>query len=486
MASPKELAPLLPETLPEDFNDWDSKTSAAPLPVHSGEREAWEAADAFSETPKPLWQSADREALLATLVDGPRDSGSATSSAVFVKQQEDFIDWDSEATPAPWPVDRTEWEEWEAVHSFGKTAKSPGQSADREAFLSPVVDRPRDLGLAAPAPVIVKQQESTNELVDGSPSRASHKPEAHATTSEVSVASSSPNVAALDAMPNSSEPTATLRRKADEALFQLFSPKNIEVKGERKTAKKKWMIVSAVSACLILLSLILMIPLLHHGTKSVANHSVQQPLPGATATEPMTNTLNPPANKPPAQGKPLAATEGQKTTDNQPTGEQEGTTPAQVQTNMMNDQLTAPTRIPKQEAENAPPPASSDTASADGLGGGSANASIFNGHTQPTVKVTSAKPVAISSGIATGMLVQSTPPAYPPLAKTAHVAGTVELHATIATNGTIKDLRAVNGPVMLRQAAVDAVKNWRYQPYKLNNQPVEVETTINVIFTLGG
>jgi protein TonB len=84
------------------------------------------------------------------------------------------------------------------------------------------------------------------------------------------------------------------------------------------------------------------------------------------------------------------------------------------------------------------------------------------------------------------MLVQSTPPAYPPLAKTAHVAGTVELHATIATNGTIKDLRAVNGPVMLRQAAVDAVKNWRYQPYKLNNQPVEVETTINIVFTLGG
>jgi protein TonB len=94
--------------------------------------------------------------------------------------------------------------------------------------------------------------------------------------------------------------------------------------------------------------------------------------------------------------------------------------------------------------------------------------------------------VAISSGIATGMLIEKTPPVYPPLAKTAHVAGTVELHATIATNGTIKDLHAVSGPVMLRQAAVDAVRNWRYQPYKLNDQPVEVETTINIVFTLGG
>jgi protein TonB len=153
---------------------------------------------------------------------------------------------------------------------------------------------------------------------------------------------------------------------------------------------------------------------------------------------------------------------------------------------MMNDQLTAPTRIPKQEAENAPPPASLDTVGADGLGGGSANASIFNGHTQSSVKVTPSRPVAISSGVATGMLIQRTPPDYPPIARTARVAGTVELHATISTNGRIKDLQVVSGPVMLRQAALDAVRNWRYKPYRLNNQPVEVETTINVVFTLGG
>jgi protein TonB len=152
---------------------------------------------------------------------------------------------------------------------------------------------------------------------------------------------------------------------------------------------------------------------------------------------------------------------------------------------MMNDQLTAPTRIPKQAAENAPPPASLDTGGADGLGGGSANTSMFNGHAQPNVKVASSKPVVISSGVATGMLIQRTQPDYPPIARTAHVAGTVELHATIATNGRIKDLHAVSGPVMLRQAALDAVRNWRYKPYRLNNQPVEVETTINVVFSLG-
>jgi TonB family protein len=484
MAPPKELAPSLPETLPEDFNDWDSKASAARLPVNSGERDAWEAADSCGETQKPLWQSGDREAFLASLADGPRASGSAASAPVFLKQQEEFIDWDSEATPAPWPVDRTEWEQWEAAHSFGKTPKSPGQSADRDAFLSPVVDRPRDSGSASSAPVIVKQQELTDELVDGSPSRASHTPEARHTTDEVAVAPGLPNIAKVDGTRTSPEPTVTTRRKADEAVFQLFSAKKIEVKAEPKTAKKKWIIIAGVSAGAILLPLILMIPLFHHGTKTVATQSVQ-PLPGASDTQQMTDAPNSSTSKPPAQGKPLPTSAGQKTTDNQTTDEQQGTTSAQVQSTMMNDQLTAPTRIPKQEAENAPPPAGLDTAGADGLGSGSANASMFNGHSQPNVKVAASKPVAISSGVATGMLIQKTPPDYPPIAKTAHVAGTVELHATISADGTIKDLHAVSGPVMLRQSALDAVRNWRYKPYRLNNQPVEVETTINVVFSLG-
>ena len=50
----------------------------------------------------------------------------------------------------------------------------------------------------------------------------------------------------------------------------------------------------------------------------------------------------------------------------------------------------------------------------------------------------------------------------------------------------MKDLHVVSGPAMLQQAALDAVKTWRYRPYLLNNEPVEVETTVNVIFTLGG
>jgi protein TonB len=60
------------------------------------------------------------------------------------------------------------------------------------------------------------------------------------------------------------------------------------------------------------------------------------------------------------------------------------------------------------------------------------------------------------------------------------------LRATISKQGRITDLHVVSGPAMLQQAAMEAVRTWRYRPYLLNNEPVEVETTINVIFTLGG
>ena len=60
------------------------------------------------------------------------------------------------------------------------------------------------------------------------------------------------------------------------------------------------------------------------------------------------------------------------------------------------------------------------------------------------------------------------------------------LQATISKTGTIENLKVMSGPAMLQQAALDAVRQWRYRPYLLNNEPVEVDTTVNVVFTLGG
>jgi protein TonB len=105
---------------------------------------------------------------------------------------------------------------------------------------------------------------------------------------------------------------------------------------------------------------------------------------------------------------------------------------------------------------------------------------------QPKVKAAAPKKVNISAGVMVGMLMVKTQPTYPPIAKAARVSGTVVLQATISKAGTIENLHVISGPAMLQQAAMDAVRQWRYRPYLLNNDPVEVETTVNVIFTLGG
>ena len=65
------------------------------------------------------------------------------------------------------------------------------------------------------------------------------------------------------------------------------------------------------------------------------------------------------------------------------------------------------------------------------------------------------------------------------------MSGTVVLHAIIAKDGTIQELQYVSGPPLLMKAAMDAVKEWRYKPTMLNGDPVEVDTTIDVVFTLG-
>ncbi|HWG18609.1 MAG TPA: TonB family protein [Acidobacteriaceae bacterium] len=95
-------------------------------------------------------------------------------------------------------------------------------------------------------------------------------------------------------------------------------------------------------------------------------------------------------------------------------------------------------------------------------------------------------PVRVSSGVMAGAIISQPPPAYPEIAKAAHVQGVVVLHAIISKDGTVEKLTVVSGPPMLTQSAMDAVQKWTYHPYLVNGQPVEVETTINVNYTFGG
>jgi TonB family protein len=74
-------------------------------------------------------------------------------------------------------------------------------------------------------------------------------------------------------------------------------------------------------------------------------------------------------------------------------------------------------------------------------------------------------------------------PVYPPLARQTRISGTVRLHAIIGKDGTIQSLEVMSGHPLLQQAALDAVRQWRYQPTLLNGEPVDVDTTIDVIFS---
>jgi protein TonB len=94
--------------------------------------------------------------------------------------------------------------------------------------------------------------------------------------------------------------------------------------------------------------------------------------------------------------------------------------------------------------------------------------------------------VRVSSGVAQGLLIREVRPQYPALARSALIQGAVVLQATIGKDGSIQNLHMLSGHPLLIQAAMDAVRQWRYRPYLLNQEPVDVDTTIQVNFTLNG
>ncbi len=164
-----------------------------------------------------------------------------------------------------------------------------------------------------------------------------------------------------------------------------------------------------------------------------------------------------------------------------------------IQTDIVNGQLRTPTKIPKKveliKEEEAPPPMTGVVGGVPGgVPGGSMNGVMGGiiGNTPMAVPKVAVQRVRVSQGVTAGLVIHKVQPNYPPLAKTARVQGTVQLAAIIGKDGTIQNLHVISGHPLLTQAALDAVKQWRYKPYVLNGEPVEVDTTIQVNFTLSG
>ena len=165
---------------------------------------------------------------------------------------------------------------------------------------------------------------------------------------------------------------------------------------------------------------------------------------------------------------------------------------------LSNGGLRTPSKIPQKvqmiREEEAPPPMGGGGVVGGVPGGipggklggviGGIVSATSNLNVVPKLQPVIPQRIRISQGVTSGMLIRKIEPAYPPLAKVARVQGEVVLRAIIDREGNIQNLTLVSGHAMLVPAAIEAVSQWRFRPYLLNGQPLEVETTVTVIFTL--
>lgn len=237
----------------------------------------------------------------------------------------------------------------------------------------------------------------------------------------------------------------------------MFEDSTFESTGRIKTRSRRWMAATLLFNGAILVTLIL-IPLIY---------------PGALPTHALPALLVAP-EVPKAEPRPEPVRARAATPHDFP--------------EMMGRQLMAPPKIPqgiKDTPDHELPFASNIANDLGGTDPGGNGTNPF-GRGEPVVVVHPPAPAAIRlpSRFVEGNLIYKSIPQYPAIAKAVGAQGTVVLQAMISKDGTIENLRVVSGPPMLQQAAIDAVKTWRYRPYLLNGQPVEVETTVSVIFKM--
>jgi protein TonB len=240
---------------------------------------------------------------------------------------------------------------------------------------------------------------------------------------------------------------------------------DLVISGKPKPTHKRWTVFASAAFQILLLGILILIPLIY--TEAL--------------TPQMLTTLlvaPPPPPPPPPPAAPV-----QKVVRH---------TVRLIQAGRM----MAPTVIPKKvtiiKEEELPPDVNLGVVGGvpGGVAGGS-TAGVLGGILggipgMPPPPKEPPKRIRIGGMVQQANLVRMVQPVYPAIAKAARIQGTVILHAVIAKNGSIEELQYMSGPPLLVQSAMDAVRQWRYRPTLLNGEPVEVETTIQVIFSLGG
>jgi len=239
----------------------------------------------------------------------------------------------------------------------------------------------------------------------------------------------------------------------------MFEDSLIESSGRIKT-KRKWTTMLTIALQFMLVGVLILIPLIY-----------TEALPKSMITTFLVAPPPPPPPPPPVQQVRVT----------------------RIETELDNGALRTPTKIPEKikivKEEEAPPSAGAGVVGgvSGGVPGGGMGGVIGGllGGTATVPKVTLNR-VRVSGGVVEGNLIHKVVPPYPALAKTARIQGQVVLHAIISKQGNVENLNVMSGHPMLVQSALDAVKQWKYRPYILNGEPVEVETTITVNFNLTG
>jgi periplasmic protein TonB len=210
---------------------------------------------------------------------------------------------------------------------------------------------------------------------------------------------------------------------------------------------------------------------------SPSTHSATPSKPSVEKPEPDVNT----DDSEPTPAKNLASaknsSKGASTESSSPAKSAPESRPV-PQPIMVKNGATAPVHARPAPATDAPALSALDIAPT-ASGGGLPNLVTHQDGPQPVLQA-----LNISQGVSQGLLIKKVSPVYPPSALRMHVEGSVQLMATIGKSGSISAVKVVSGESVLSKAALDAVKQWKYKPYYLNGEPVEIQTQITVNFKL--
>jgi protein TonB len=376
---------------------------------------------------------------------------------------EDFGEWDGSSAPANVPA-----------------GPAPASSAPLPARApAPVLAAPAPVPVPAPAPAKKPAPKPVEEAAPAEPEWGSASQVR--VLSVVDASSPAPLFSALGFYASKDDP--------DEEEIE-----------NRKRKKKRIVIAISAAAVILLVGIFVFLRFpgsMHGMSASAASAESTDPdsvsgkekpspaTPLAAVAQPDANPVKITAISPPPQAAPTAIAAEPAPTDTM------DDTPQQVEPTMMSTQLNAPKQIPHDinvvPKQEEPPSQGFGASGTEGLGSGANNGvgSVFGGGGKsPKVNVYIPPKVSLAGSVASALLIHKTLPVYPSIARSAGVYGTVVLDITISKTGVVSNLRVVSGPSMLRQTAIDAVNSWRYKPYLIAGQAVEVETTVNVAFTM--